>query len=66
MSSERNSETRKISCPECGTVNQVDFYGAGGTITIFCKECGEKISLVFDRTIMGMDLKGRQKERLKP
>jgi len=56
-SSSKKSETREVKCPGCGTVNQVDFYGVGGTITIFCKECGEEIRLVFNRTAMGMELK---------
>ena len=50
-------------CPECGTINPVIFQELGGTITIFCKKCGEKIHLVFDRTVMDMELKSpTQKE----
>jgi len=33
-----------------------------GTRTIFCKECGEEIRLVYDRTLMGMELKKRKIE----
>jgi len=56
-SSSKKSETREVKCPGCGTVNTVDFHGLSGTKTIFCKECGEEIRLVFDRTMMGLELK---------
>jgi len=56
-SSEKKVESGKVKCSGCGTVNQVDFHGLAGTRTIFCKECGEEIRLVYDRTLMGMELK---------
>jgi len=33
-----------------------------GTQTIFCKGCGEEIKLIYDRTLIGMELK-RPKEK---
>ena len=51
------SRKREVVCPECGTINSVIFQELGGIITIFCKECGEEIRLVFDRTMMDMELK---------
>ena len=38
----------------------------GGTITIFCKDCGAEIHFVFDRTIMEMELKGLSAQRENP
>jgi len=63
FASSSKSETREVKCPRCGTVNQVDFYGVGGTITLFCKECGEEIRLVFERTVMGMGLKSIERRK---
>ena len=51
------SRKREVVCPECGTINPVIFQDIEGIITIFCKECGEEIRLVFDRTMMDMELK---------
>ncbi|MBA7465554.1 hypothetical protein ES707_00724 [subsurface metagenome] len=63
LASRRRAEKREVVCPECGTINPVIFQELGGTITLFCKKCGEKIHLVFDRTMMDMELKGpNQKE----
>ena len=61
--SSKKSEMREVKCPRCGTVNKVDFHGLSGTITIFCKECGEEIRLVFDRTVMGMELKRHERRK---
>jgi transcription elongation factor Elf1 len=58
LASRRRAEKREVVCPECGTINPVIFQKLGGTITLFCKKCGEKIHLVFDRTMMDMELKG--------
>jgi transcription elongation factor Elf1 len=58
LASRRRAEKREVVCPDCGTINPVIFQKLGGTITLFCKKCGEKIHLVFDRTIMDMELKG--------
>ena len=55
--SRRRAETREVKCPECGTINPVELHDLAGTITVFCKECGEEIHLVFDRTVMDMELK---------
>ena len=57
LASRRRAEKREVVCPDCGTINPVIFQKLGGTITLFCKKCGEKIHLVFDRTIMDMELK---------
>ena len=63
LASRRRAEKREVVCPECRTINPVIFQKLGGTITIFCKKCGEKIHLVFDRTVMDMELKrSTQKE----
>ena len=65
--SRRRAEKRQVVCPECGTINPVIFQELGGTITIFCKKCGEEIHLVFDRTVMDMELKrSTQKEAYAP
>ena len=56
------SRKREVVCPECGAANPVIFQELGGTITIFCKECGEEIRLVFDRTMMDMELKRSTQE----
>jgi len=61
--SRRGDEKREVVCPECGTINPVIFQELGGTVTFFCKKCGGKIHLVFDRTVMDMELKNpTQKE----
>jgi len=57
LASRRRAEKREVVCPECGTINPVIFQELGGTITIFCKTCGEQIHLVFDRTMIDMELK---------
>jgi len=57
LASRRRAEKREVVCPECGTINPVIFQELGGTITLFCKKCGEEIRLVFDRTVMDMELK---------
>ena len=63
LASRRRDEKREVVCPECGTINSVIFHELGGTITFFCKKCGEKVHLVFDRTMMDMELKSpTQKE----
>jgi transcription elongation factor Elf1 len=63
LTSIKRAEKSEVVCPECGTINQVLFQKLGGTLTIFCKACGEQISLVFDRTMMDMELKrSTQKE----
>ncbi len=63
LASRRRDGQGEVVCPECGTINPVIFQELGGTITIFCKKCGEKIHLVFDRTVMDMELKNpTQKE----
>ena len=56
LASERDSEIREVNCPRCRTINQVRI-GMFGTQTIFCKGCGKEIKLVYDRTLMGMELK---------
>ena len=53
----RKAKKREVVCPECGTINPIIFHKLGGTLTIFCKKCGEEIRLVFDRTMMDMELK---------
>jgi hypothetical protein len=57
LASRRRAERQEVVCPECRTINPVIFQELGGTITIFCKKCGEEIHLVFDRTVMDMELK---------
>jgi len=57
LTSRMRAEKREVVCPECGTINPVIFQKLGGTITIFCKTCGEEIHLVFDRTMIDMELK---------
>ena len=67
LASRRRAEKREVVCPECRTINPVIFQELGGTITIFCKKCGEQIHLVFDRTVMDMELKRpTQKEAYAP
>ena len=61
MVSEKKSEIRKVACPRCGTINPVKI-GTSGTQTIFCKECGEEIKIIYDRTLVGMELKRSRKE----
>ena len=63
LTSRMRAEKREVVCPECGTINPVIFQKLGGTITIFCKTCGEQIRLVLDRTMLDMELKrSTQKE----
>ncbi len=58
MKSKREPETREINCPSCGTINQfqIGIYESG-VKTFFCKECGEEIQLIYDRTLVGLELK---------
>ena len=62
LTSVRKAEAKEVKCPECGTINSVKLREMAGTITIFCKECGKDIRLVFDRTLMEMELKRRARE----
>jgi predicted RNA-binding Zn-ribbon protein involved in translation (DUF1610 family) len=48
---------REVVCPSCNTINTIELPTLGGTVTFFCKNCGEEIHLVFDRTIIDMELK---------
>ena len=58
MASKREPEIREITCPKCGTINQVKIGKyASGIMTTFCKECGEEIGLIYDRTRVGLELK---------
>ena len=57
LTSRMRAEKSEVVCPECGTINPVIFQKLGGSITIFCKKCGEEIRLVLDRTILDMELK---------
>lgn len=63
MASKREPETREITCLSCGTINQfnVGIY-IGGVKTIFCKECGKEIQLIYDRTMVGLELKRNKRE----
>ena len=61
MASERKPEIREVTCQRCGTINQAKVIKSG-TQTIFCKGCGEEIKLIYDRTLIGMELK-RSKEK---
>jgi len=54
--SEREPEIREVKCQNCGTINQVKIGGYAVT-TIFCKECGEEIKMIYDRTLVGLGLK---------
>jgi transcription elongation factor Elf1 len=47
----------EVRCPECGTMNNVPIHSQGGTITVFCKSCGEEIHLTLSRTLLDMELK---------
>jgi transcription elongation factor Elf1 len=62
LASRGRAVKREVVCPECGTINPVTFQKLGGTITIFCKACGEEIHLIFDRTAMDMELKRSTQE----
>jgi len=66
LASRRRAAKREVVCPECGTINQVIFQELGGTVTIFCKKCSEKIHFVFDRTIMDMELKSPNQKQAYP
>ena len=55
LDSKEDSETREVKCSECGTINSVPILKIGGTKTIFCKGCGEEITLVFDKTVLGIE-----------
>ncbi len=58
MASEREPEIREVTCTECDTINQFEIgMYASGIKTIFCKECGKEIQLIYDRTPDGLDLK---------
>jgi len=59
-------QSKEIQCPECGATNILKLPQMGGTITIFCKDCGEEIHFTFDRTIMEMELKGLSAQRENP
>jgi len=56
LASERDPEIREVTCPRCGTVNPVRI-GMYGTQTIFCQGCGMEIKLIYDRTLVGLELK---------
>jgi len=63
LASEKKSGIREVTCPRCGFINQVNIGKyAGGVKTIFCKGCGEEIQLIYDRTLVGMELKRSRKE----
>ena len=66
LASRRRAAKREVVCPECGTINQVIFQELGGTVTIFCKKCAEKIHFVFDRTILDMELKSPNQKQAYP
>ena len=61
LASERESETREVTCPRCGTINPVKI-GMSGTQTIFCQGCGMEIKLTYDRTLVGLELKREEDE----
>jgi len=56
LASERESEIREVTCQRCGTLNPVKI-GMSGTQTIFCQGCGKEIKLIYDRILMGLELK---------
>ena len=56
MASERDPEIREVTCPRCGTVNPVRI-GMSGTQTIFCQGYGMEIKLIYDMTLVGLELK---------
>ena len=58
MASKREPEIREVTCQSCGTINQVKIGTyMSGIMTTFCKECGEEIQLIYDRTLVGLELK---------
>ena len=62
MVSEREPETREVTCLSCGTINQFNIGKyMGGVKTIFCKECGEEIRMTYDITLVGLELKRGEK-----
>ena len=61
MVSERESEIREVTCQRCGTINTVRI-GMSGTQTIFCKGCGKEIKLIYNRTLVGLELKREEDE----
>jgi len=62
LASEREPVIREITCQKCGTVNSVKIERYASTKTIFCKKCGEKIQLIYNRTLVGLELKRSKRE----
>jgi len=63
LASKREPEIREITCPKCGTINQVKIGKySSGIMTTFCKKCGEEIQLIYDRTLDSLELKHKRKE----
>ena len=56
------AQIKEVECPQCNAINEIRLPMSGGTMTFFCKSCSEEIHLVFDRTLMGMELKHRVRE----
>lgn len=54
-------DERKITCPECGEVNSVDFPEYSGTFTKFCQGCGTALRLHADRNLREIGLKKNEK-----
>ena len=54
---ENKTKFQEVLCANCYTINIIKLPKFGGTVTIFCKNCGAEIHFVFDRTILDMELR---------
>jgi len=62
LASGMEPEIRDVTCQGCGAINQVKVgIYKRGIMTIFCKECGKEINLIYNRTLFGLELKHREK-----
>jgi len=56
------AQFREVKCPQCNAINKIKLRDSSGTMTFFCKSCGEEIHLVFDRTLLDIELEHRVRE----
>lgn len=54
------AKVKEVKCPHCNVINEIKLPMSSGNMTFFCRNCGEEIHLVFDRTVLELGLKHRR------
>jgi hypothetical protein len=54
---ENKTKFQEVLFTNCDTINMIKLPKFGGTVTIFCRNCGAEMHFVFDRAILDTELR---------